>query len=625
MRRVLIGSLFVLVTLVLLASPAGAQTKSLYWQRFDVDVTVLSNGDLRVIETQEIVFSGGPFHYGYAVIPGDRLDGITDVQVWGDGQPYQPDGSGQPGTFTAQWIEGDLSVNWYFPTTSNSSHVFEFHYTVQGAVRRYSEGDEVWWMAVPGDHDYPIRNSRVTVHLPEGATLNPREGGDGYVAESDGVETDLTVSDDRRTVTAIAKQRLSPGDFMAVGVKFTPGVVGGTKPSWQAEYDRKAEWNTGSRLAFNLLLGVAGLLALVGGPLLVYVLWYARGRDPYVGLVADYLAEPPDDAPPGVAGTLVDEKADLQDVIATLIDLARRGYLTMREESEKGFAGLTFKRDFVFTRTDQDWGGLHDYEKTLLKSLFGQHQSKSLSDLKNKFYTALPKIRSGLYDAVVEVGYFRASPEKTRQLYTVAGAALIGLAVFVGVFATSLWGEWVDTVWCPAVGLGVGAAALIGAGQAMPAKTKKGAEAKARWEAFRRYLKEIEHYTDLETATELFERYLPYAIAFNLERRWVSKFAQVESTPIPGWYYPYWATGRAGRSSTHHERGSLEGGGRPSMQSMSDGMARGFQSMSDGLVGMFNSVGKTFTSAPSSSSSGGFRGGGFSGGRSSGGGSRGFG
>jgi len=373
------------------------------------------------------------------------------------------------------------------------------------------------------------------------------------------------------------------------------------------------------------LLGVVGLLTLTGGPLLVYLLWYSRGRDPHVGLVADYLSEPPEDVPPGVAGTLVDEKADLQDVVATLIDLARRGYLTMQEESEKGFAGLTFKRDFLFTRTDKDWTGLYAYEKTLLKSLFAQSQSKRLSDLKYKFYKALPKIRSGLYDAVVEVGYFRSSPERTRQFYTVAGVALIGLAVFVGVFATALLVEWVDTVWCPAVGLGIGAAALIGVGQAMPAKTKKGADAKARWEAFRRYLKEIERYTDLETATELFERYLPYAIAFNLERRWVSKFARVESTPIPGWYYPYWTTGHVGHGRSSGMRGG-EGGAIPSVQSMSDGMAGGFQSMSDGLASMFNSVGKTFTSAPSSSGSGGgFSGGGFSGGGSSGGGSSGFG
>jgi uncharacterized membrane protein len=248
-----------------------------------------------------------------------------------------------------------------------------------------------------------------------------------------------------------------------------------------------------------------------------------------------------------------------------------------------------------------------------------------MSDLKNKFYTALPEIQKDLYAAVVEEGYFRASPDDTRRNYTVMGFVLAALVITVTVVTTMLLSQWIDTIWCPAVGLLVGAVALLAVGQAMPAKTKKGAESTARWNAFRRYLKEIERYTDLETATELFERYLPYAIAFNLERRWVQKFARVETTPIPHWYHPYWMMGRHSQYGTGSQGSGAEGGSQPSVQSMSDGLAGGLQGMSDGLTSMFNSVGKTMTSAPSSSSSGGFSGGGFSGGGSSGGGSSGFG
>lgn len=625
MRRLLIFFLAAAIAVIWLTSPTSAQTKSLYWKRFDVDVTVQPNGELRVIETQEITFLGGPFHYGFAIIPGDRLDDITDIEVWEQGQRYEQSRFRDDYTFQSSWEDGDLTVQWYFPFTSNSSHTFEFRYTVEGAVRRYEGGDEVWWMAVPEDHDYDIRSSRVTVHLPEGATVNPSDDGEGFVAKSDGVSAQVTVSPDGRTVTAVSNEVLDPGDFLAVGVKFTPGVVGGVKPTWQDEYDRKADWDASSKPILNLVLGVLGVLALVGGPLGVYLLWYTRGRDPHVGLAADYLPEPPEDVPPGVAGTLVDEKADLQDVIATLIDLARRGHLTMTEDINKGFAGLIVNRDYVFAQTDKGWDDLRPYEVTLLRQLFGKYKSRRMSELKNKFYTALPKIRSGLYDAVVEAGYFRASPDTTRKIYSIAGIILGAAVIGGGVLVSGLFIEWVDTIWCPAVGLAVGAGALAIVGQAMPRKTQKGAEAAARWRAFKRYLQEIERYTDLETATELFERYLPYAIAFNLERRWVQKFARVETTPMPGWYVPYWMMGRGGRGRVADQRTIGTGSGGPSLQGMSDGLTGGLQSMSDGLTSMLNSAAKTFTSAPSSSGSGGFSGGGFSGGGSSGGGSRGFG
>jgi uncharacterized membrane protein len=605
MRRLSILALVLVIALLWPTSSVGAQSKSVYAKDYDVDVTVLQTGELRVLETLNMEFQGGPFTYGFRVINTDRLDDIKDIEVWEGNQRYEPSSSGSPNTYSAfHDSDGNVEVRWYYPSTTNAARTFTIGYTVEGAVRRYDEGDEVWWMAVHDDHPYPIRGSRVTLQLPEGVTINTRDDGKGYVAESDGVAAEVTVSPDRRTMTAVATEALDPGDFLAVGVKFTPGVIAGGKPNWQASYDDKVAWDNGGRQVLNLFLGLLGLLTLVGAPLGVYLVWYSRGRDPHVGLVADYLPEPPEDVPPGVAGTLVDEKADLQDIIATLVDLARRGYLTMTEEAESGFAGLTFKRDFVFERTDKDWSDLRDYEVTLLSKLFGRSQSKRMSDLKNKFYTALPKIRDGLYDAVVEEGYFRSSPQKTRRIYTILGVGLGVIALGVSIL--------------------VGAVALVVVGQAMPAKTQKGAEATARWRAFRRYLKEIERYTDLQTATELFERYLPYAIAFNLERRWVQKFARIETTPIPGWYFPYWMAGHSGHGSTGQLRGG-EGGAPPSVQSFSDGLAGGLQSMSDGLVSMFNSVGKTMTSAPSSSGSGGFSGGGFSGGGSSGGGSSGFG
>src|SRR5699024_8704865 len=69
----------------------------------------------------------------------------------------------------------------------------------------------------------------------------------------------------------------------------------------------------------------------------------------------------------------------------------------------------------------------------------------------------------------------------------------------------------------------------------MPRKTRHGAEAAARWRAFRTYLADIRKYEKLETATELFDRYLAYAVAFGLEQRWVREFERA-GAPVPGWY-----------------------------------------------------------------------------------------
>jgi hypothetical protein len=157
----------------------------------------------------------------------------------------------------------------------------------------------------------------------------------------------------------------------------------------------------------------------------------------------------------------------------------------------------------------------------------------------------------------------------------------------------------------------------------MPVKTRTGAEEAAKWRAFKRYLKDIDRYAQLEEATDQFDRYLPYAIAFGVERSWINKFAAVPSTPVPIWYFPVWAgshrTGRGGRT--------MGGGRAPSLDGISKGMATGLAGMSAGLTSMLNTAGSTLVSRPQSSGggSGSWSGGGFSVGGGGGGGSRGFG
>src|SRR5262245_32702055 len=74
---------------------------------------------------------------------------------------------------------------------------------------------------------------------------------------------------------------------------------------------------------FNLIMGEVGIVILVAGGVGLYLLWYVRGRDRPVGLIAEYLREPPGDLHPGVVGTLVDEHANYHDIVATLVNLGQ--------------------------------------------------------------------------------------------------------------------------------------------------------------------------------------------------------------------------------------------------------------------------------------------------------------
>src|SRR5512143_1318350 len=90
----------VVVLLLAFGGVAHAQTKTLYWQRYDVDITVQQNGDLRIVETQELVFTQGTYQYGQREISLANMGGISNVSVQEEGgQVYSQAGNDAPYTY----------------------------------------------------------------------------------------------------------------------------------------------------------------------------------------------------------------------------------------------------------------------------------------------------------------------------------------------------------------------------------------------------------------------------------------------------------------------------------------------------------------------------------------------
>ncbi|HLF36941.1 MAG TPA: DUF2207 domain-containing protein [Anaerolineales bacterium] len=604
---------------------AAAQGKTLYWERFDVTLAIQPNGDLKVVERQRIRFTAGSFTYGFALIPLDKTQGIDQVSLSEPGGTvYQEASFGEePFTFETSQVENELEVRWYFPPTADSARTFDLAYTVHGAIRVYDSGDKLQWFAIDDERDFPIEESSVTVLLPPGAAFQ--------IIDSAGAEATWSQSADGTSVTFLPTGPLSSTDVVEVGIEFSHGAIPAQVPGWQAADDDVNYYNDNVKDLVDLGLGVLAVLILLGGPALIYFVYYARGRDPKVGPVPEYLAEPPGDLPPGIMGTLLDEQAEMRDVVATIVDLARKGSLRIEETANKGLLGLG-STDFIFHRQASGADGLNPVESEVVAGLFrGGKNSVEMSDLREKFYTRLPAIQSKLYQEMVSRGFFRTNPDTTRKLWRGLGGAVLVGAFFLGMFATGALSSYTSLLPCVFGALGLTGLIALVSGGAMPAKTRKGAEAAAQWKAFKTYLERIDKLADLQQVGELFERYLPYAIALGIKDSWIHKFSQQPMTPVPGWYMPYYGGGGSRPTVSTGGKGGgtavppLRGPG--GLQGMSEGLAGGLQSMSDGLTRMLNSAGRVLQSAPSSSgrSGGGFSGGGFSGGGGGGGGGRGFG
>ncbi len=271
------------------------------------------------------------------------------------------------------------------------ARTFDISYRVHGGLRYYDDGDQVWWQAVYADRSFPVNSSVVTIHVPAPAKIVNM---DSYFTQAD---MELL---DEQTAQLTAMGRIPAGQIFEVRAQFTHGVVAGTPSAWQAAEDARAaeleaaaEYEDKWKPVVDLFFGVFSLMMLVMAPVLLYLVWYTRGRDAQTDFAAEYLPEPPSNLQPGMAGALLDEKADMEDILASVVDLGRRGYIRMEElePEKKGIFGRG-EADFQYELLKPaDDPSLRKYEQVLLKSLFGKGEERKLSDLKEKFYKQAPQ------------------------------------------------------------------------------------------------------------------------------------------------------------------------------------------------------------------------------------------
>ncbi|MCC7206153.1 MAG: DUF2207 domain-containing protein, partial [Anaerolineae bacterium] len=573
-----------------------------------------------VRETHVLVAAGRSFNGGDRQIPLGRLTGITNIAVAEGGRPYQVVNRSTAGCRDLGIAclsindrnEQVIYYNFFQQAQRGQERTVTIDYDVSGALRSYPGGDQLFWVALVADRPAEILASQITVTMPAGLAI------DQFTSYPD--NWNVTRADNVLTFTSPGV--IPVGQEVEVRVQY-PHNPQMAAPGWQAGFDRDV-----ALMPILTLAGlVVGLLIAIGGTVWTLAKLASFRRDIQPPVVPEYLSEPPSDLPPGVAGTLIDGSADTKDVMATLLDLSRRGYITIEQVDEPGIFGK--KADFTFHRGDAA-GKLYTHENTMMGGLFKWSKVEvDLDDLKNKFYTTVNKMKSQLNAEMVNLGFYRRGPSDIFMRWLMGGIALIVLGGMGG--AAILSGKDIPNLLGPLLfvfgGLGFLGAVWAVFARAMVTRTAAGQLEYVKWRAFKNYLDDIERYTQLGEARDQFEKYIGYAVAFGLEREWLRKFAPV-LTSMPTWYHYAPSYGRWGSRGASWEGGGgrlgdLTGGSGGGLNQMSGNLTQGLAAMSGGLTSLLNTASAVMTSQPSSKSGGGFSGGG-GGGGGSGGGSAGF-
>lgn len=558
-------------------SPGLAQGRSLEIQSFHGDLIVGADGSLTVTETIRVRFIGSwnglvrsiPIEYltDYGANYTLRLAIETVRDDAGNELRYETERSG-----------GNRVFRIFVPGANNATRTVVIRYSVSNGLRFFEEHDELFWSLTGDESEFPILDASAVVMLP-GEAEGVRTA--AFTGPRGSVESDVVISQTGGLITFETGRPLGFKEGLTIVVGWNPGLV--ARPT---VFDRLQSFLL-SNFLFAIPLVAAGAMFLV---------WHRHGRDPPLRpLAPEY--EPPDGLTPAEAGTLFDASPDLRDVTATIVDLAVRGYLVIEETETRALFGLIADDVFTFSLAAprEGWAELRPHERKLLNALFEDGDHVSTSGLENAFYTKLPGIKSKLRDALVRDGHYLRDPNHVRVAFLVAGGVA---GVLVAVPGSLLLEGALGQDGAVAVVAGIATGLIIATfGLFMPARTERGTRILERLRGFEEYLRRVEsdRFDRTIRTPELFEKYLPYAMAFGVERSWARAFDDIYQSP-PDWY-----------------RGNDFGGFRA-------------HSFTNSLSRMSSVTGAAMATAPrSSSGSSGFGGGGgFSGGGFGGGGVGGF-
>ena len=154
----------VLLVTASLVSPVVAQSKSVEVPRRDAEITILPNGDVQVVETWEVKFTGGPFTSAYRSIPLNKVDNIDGWSVTDEEHQYRQVGKGsskEPYTLEYTIGDGQMKATWFYPATTDQVRTFKVGYTLHGALRIDPAGDEFNWKFIEADQRQSISKSAV--------------------------------------------------------------------------------------------------------------------------------------------------------------------------------------------------------------------------------------------------------------------------------------------------------------------------------------------------------------------------------------------------------------------------------------------------------------------------------
>jgi uncharacterized membrane protein YgcG len=581
MRRLLAA----IALLLLIASPALAEERIV---DFNSQVQVNRDGSLDVTETIRVRAENVAINRGIFRDFPTRYDGRRGERVRVGFDLVATERNGQSEPSKLENLPNGVRIRIGDPDVliPVGEHTYRIRYRTTRQIGRFDGFDELYWNATGNGWEFPIDHATASIALPSTATFGERAV---YTGPEGSTASNARVSEERpgfirfETTTPLA-----PREGMTVAAAFPKDVV--------------APPASGDRINWFLADWGPPIIALGGlGGLIAYLLslWRRVGRNPPEGTIVP-LFSPPDNLSPAAMRYLTLQNMDNRAFAASLVDAGVKGHVRIIE-NDGGFFGGTTRHIEHLSLPKAGARPLDEAEQSSLNRLVPAGQEIKMDNEKHETFAAAAKVLKSAFDqryegkafnrntgwAFAALGAWLAALFATTSAVLLAEGEPAGKVALVAVGLISVAAIWWSRLgdpkgvkgWLikavPWLLLAISSAIAfptifiaLGSGRWLPlgiiafglplalssffwisAPTREGQKILDRIAGFKQYLsiterEKLDRMHAPEDNLETFERFLPYAIALDVENRWADRFENVLKAAMAaktsgsalGWY-----------------------------------------------------------------------------------------